>query len=345
MNKKMKDGVDNAIYCDGNIIGPTWKKCYILPYESRWSIREKYCSLNAYSYRKYAKIEDDILAQNRKNSEGIPALDKAIQFDKSLVVSHVRICKKCIVKGYHSKLHQISLMDYCFIHDEERLVEIDIPYRGGRQPFCYDGIEKVYNKHIVEIIDNTAFRTEIQKAVNKLNEIAVLFYFDYCNSHRNRQFGLNSPYGSTKLAYKYIVEEKTNIDANEFTCIFDYDETGLRKTISTTGKTNAELDLYIWKSQEKCVGEDTTRINVLENEILNDFRKLFNKSPEQYHQILWNCRNTYIYSMITYMLSYRTEMKQVETKGINSRPLPQFLCCVKNHRYSLYGCGFNEEYQ
>lgn len=42
----------------------TWKSEYILPYESQWSIRAKFCYLNGESYINFAKINKEKKSAN-----------------------------------------------------------------------------------------------------------------------------------------------------------------------------------------------------------------------------------------------------------------------------------------
>lgn len=101
----------------------TWKNEYILPYESYFSIRSKFCYLNGKSWywfdtygRRVVNIEkNNYLDSNLSN---IKIKQFNIKDDK------IKICPICMRYGYHSYFHNSSLVYNCFIHSSKKLIEL-----------------------------------------------------------------------------------------------------------------------------------------------------------------------------------------------------------------------------
>lgn len=144
-------------FCDNETIGYTWRKEWILPYESLWGITEKFKYLNSlsnlkcknFSYknapRTYEPKEDyeayifcDGIRYNSSELAEFLHIDYKAHFSllnifkenalRTFLVEHLRICPQCMRYGYHSYLHQVIFEDNCFLHREETLIDTDIPY-------------------------------------------------------------------------------------------------------------------------------------------------------------------------------------------------------------------------
>ena len=62
----------------------TWKTEYILPYESYWSIRAKFCYLNAEKYSNFSKINrDKKIIKTPSVFECIPKKSKTILYSEN----------------------------------------------------------------------------------------------------------------------------------------------------------------------------------------------------------------------------------------------------------------------
>ena len=86
----------------------TWSSSFVLPYESEWSVREKFCYLNA-----LPPTED------KKFKKKIPFPADYDPYDKIQwrlpIERKFRACPLCIQSGYHSVIHDLDCFDYCFI--------------------------------------------------------------------------------------------------------------------------------------------------------------------------------------------------------------------------------------
>lgn len=92
----------------------SWNKSFVLPYESEWSIKEKFCYLNAFSS-----------IDNKKFKEIVTVPEDYRSYDQikwyPFTMRGVRACPKCIRSGYHSIIHDLGYFDYCFIHKHTQL--------------------------------------------------------------------------------------------------------------------------------------------------------------------------------------------------------------------------------
>lgn len=109
-----------------------WDDEWVLPYESMWSIRQKFKYMNGYT--KEIMKEDDsdaypknlystysnTLCNDRRYSQNIAFWKK-----NNMYSEHLRICPQCLKNGYHSDLHQLSFFDNCFLHEDIRLQNIN----------------------------------------------------------------------------------------------------------------------------------------------------------------------------------------------------------------------------
>ena len=150
----------------------TWKTEYILPYESYWSIRAKFCYLNAEKYSNFSKINrDKKIIKTPSVFECIPKSLKPFYIQRTFE-RKVYICPICIINGYHSIFHQWNIFKNCFIHLKTTLIKTDYEfqypkYDSGRQDFY----EQQSNVTVETIVQNHNIRKKILKAVKPLSEV------------------------------------------------------------------------------------------------------------------------------------------------------------------------------
>ena len=165
----------------------TWKSEYILPYESQWSIRAKFCYLNGESYINFAKINKE------KKIIGYLNIPMYIQNNgfMNMLKSQVYICPLCIKSGYHSVFHQYKVLKHCFIHSSTLLkktrYEYIFPkYNSEKQDFY----EKQAGIRVENIIHNEKILrliTEKIRFIEAKMEKCILCDFkkgmDNCNTY------------------------------------------------------------------------------------------------------------------------------------------------------------------
>jgi hypothetical protein len=109
----------------GNPFMFTWKKAWVQPYESILSISEKFKFFNQVSditEKSMAPFWEEILGdsiENKKAKEdlSIPILGRRLL--NNFCYPKVRVCPICIKIGYHSYLHQFTLISKCPFHSIE----------------------------------------------------------------------------------------------------------------------------------------------------------------------------------------------------------------------------------
>ncbi|WP_374053860.1 hypothetical protein [Rossellomorea sp. FM04394] len=109
----------------GNPFMFTWKNVWVQPYESILSISEKFKFCNQVSNiteKSMAPFWEEILGdsiENKKAKEdlSIPILGRRIL--NNFCYPKVRVCPICIKVGYHSYLHQFTLISKCPFHSVE----------------------------------------------------------------------------------------------------------------------------------------------------------------------------------------------------------------------------------
>ena len=108
----------------------TWKEEYALPYESKWGRIAKFCYLNGLSWSYVLKTSEirkkicqdpshEFYLETPRFTPG-----KIIRSTLMSKFEAYRFCPKCMKYGYHSYLHEIAGIDYCFLHG---CALIDIP--------------------------------------------------------------------------------------------------------------------------------------------------------------------------------------------------------------------------
>lgn len=306
---------------------PTWKNKYCLPFETAWSIREKYCALNAYSYQKYGRIERNVLANRERDvSTQYELIMKAAQFDKSIVSRTIRVCPLCLMNGYHSKWHQISLLADCFIHKNVRLISLDNLYTEHKQKMDKNTFEIQYRDYIVDIVDNERFREDIKSALRCMNIVYGIHFFDYSTGRREHQFGLNKPYESTKELFKTILFNCYSHELQKTKCIFQYDIIQMEEA-SILLRKQPEYAFYQKRKHINGIFHGMSIEETLTERIISDFRELFCGSSDRHHRVLWENREVFVVNTIRYCMECQEEML-----------FPQFLYVVEGKRYCLYGC-------
>lgn len=179
----------------------TWKTEYILPYESYWSIRAKFCYLNAEKYSNFSKINrDKKIIKTPSVFECIPKSLKPFYIQRTFE-RKVYICPICIINGYHSIFHQWNIFKNCFIHLKTTLIKTDYEfqypkYDSGRQDFY----EQQSNVTVETIVQNHNIRKKILKAVKPLSEVNSKYsVFDFTD-------GISSCNGYYDSVKKFILK-------------------------------------------------------------------------------------------------------------------------------------------
>lgn len=172
----------------------TWSSSFVLPYESEWSVREKFCYLNA-----LPPTED------KKFKKKIPFPADYDPYDKIQwrlpIERKFRACPLCIQSGYHSVIHDLDCFDYCFIHNDTLLVTY--PFTLARQfengePRLYRFLSKI---RAIDLIDNVNLKMKIYaykslvndifpERLNILNFNSYLEQNDYEEFYKNTVFSL-----------------------------------------------------------------------------------------------------------------------------------------------------------
>lgn len=220
----------------------TWKNKYILPYESYFSIRAKFCFLNGKSWywfdihgRKLLNVSKNIhLESNLKN----------IRFEQLRFEDDIKICPVCIKYGYHSYFHNSVLVDKCFIHPTIKLVTLkqeDIKHSNS-------GIYKFADVSTENIINATnLLNTSISRFTKHQNNIELIHMI--C-----RDYNIVHPYNSSMtLIQKYYfgnnVEESNNYNILKeipSKSIYSLNKVIYNKIISSISKDVLKRDILLY---------------------------------------------------------------------------------------------------
>lgn len=152
----------------GHYVMFTWKKSWVQPYESLLSISERFKFCNQVSNiteKSMAPFWEEILGEsieNRKAKEdlSIPILGRKVP--NNFCYPKVRLCPLCIKNGYHSYLHQFTLISKCPFHSVELIN--GCPSCGRQQP--YKQVIPNYSLYICPC--GYEFASEISKCINGL---------------------------------------------------------------------------------------------------------------------------------------------------------------------------------
>lgn len=152
----------------GHYVMFTWKKSWIQPYESLLSISERFKFCNQVSNiteKSMAPFWEEILGEsieNRKAKEdlSIPIFGRRIL--NNFCYPKVRVCPICIKIGYHSYLHQFTLISKCPFHSVELIS--GCPSCDKQQP--YKRVIPNYSLYLCSC--GYEFASEISKLMNGL---------------------------------------------------------------------------------------------------------------------------------------------------------------------------------
>lgn len=195
----------------------TWKPSWNLPYESLWGRIEKFRCVNVLegaTLNKLINIGTSSMMHfsNKhliyyKNSYKIRYEKEFFPIDNkfcsnfiglsNLFDHRIRYCPKCMANGYHSYIHQLTIMDNCFIHQNTKLkYRCSCPYtyiiknkklhteiyqcefckeKIDVFPSVYDGITKLWDYSLIH-----------NHKLPKHNNIKVsIFDFSYLETENN----------------------------------------------------------------------------------------------------------------------------------------------------------------
>ena len=160
----------------------TWSSSFVFPYESEWSMREKFCYLNALPLiedkeaKRYISVPEDYCSYNK--IRWYPFREKGL-----------RACPKCIQSGYHSIIHDLGYFEYCFIHTDTRLVfysyEVARSFEKG-EPKLYTFLPKI---RTIDLFNNLELRMQIETYKSMVKDIfpehLCILDFHY---HKNKKW-------------------------------------------------------------------------------------------------------------------------------------------------------------
>lgn len=240
---------------------PTWKPSLVLPFESDWSIREKFSFMNAVA-RSTIKVSQigDLRAST---AEKIPFLNRltSVKSSQFMVNNQVRVCPECIKYGYHSNLHQY----------------LETISKG---PNYYETNHTTTAKNIV---DNGQLLKEIIKVSRKFTDHKVIQYINVNYATERKDVIFNS----TKAFLLSRVSSQTSYVA------------GVRRVLSVAKKDLPEVNnsamkelsdksplgyVINWDINKRKLNEQCTSAYM--KTIIDDFiRSEFNSENEYYHAV------------------------------------------------------------
>lgn len=97
----------------------------------------------------------------------------------------LRICPVCMSLGYHSILHQLKVLDKCFIHNAEPLITTDIVYKVARDAaFAYGKMEKTLEAGTdsIDFPDIFTYISNIKKIRDMLPDLSHLDRYKEINT-------------------------------------------------------------------------------------------------------------------------------------------------------------------
>ncbi len=174
----------------------TWKNEYVLPYETTFGIREKFCFLNEETYRNFWEIRKT--HKNLALSQPYP-LSTSLNIYSKINEDYLRYCPKCIQYGYISQFHQIHGIRKCFIHPEETIVE---DKRAFIKPRVNDTLERraIFDGITIsteKIISPKIIRKKIEglKGLSQIEFLGIIptsYYFEKAIGYREPDFVYSS---------------------------------------------------------------------------------------------------------------------------------------------------------
>lgn len=327
----------------------TWRSEYILPYESVWSIRHKYCVLNAYGYTAFTKAKIQYTEEKYKPTMQIPVFEEAARFDKSLFVQKFRFCPECLKRAYHSRYHQLSLLDHCFIHHETRLIQRDAPYTEKDHCYLHEETFTAYQDHVVEIIDNRNMRDLIIREAENIDScISCLRFFDFSGKGRDRQFGNNHPLPSTVSIMEDALFHRRF--GNNAVCVCEYPLGKLRalKPFPETKLNRVETVAFLTSKMisERLLSADARfwvkeRVDLAE-ELVDSFDDYYFLLPAEGAKLFFGFRNVFCWLILCDIFSFLERdpygaIKRSENAGGGNR-IPQHLAFIKKDHLYIFSC-------
>ncbi|MBR4085268.1 MAG: hypothetical protein IKK33_13405 [Lachnospiraceae bacterium] len=206
------------------IVSYTWKDEYCLPYESRWSRIAKFCYLNGLSW---STVRHNITLRHSITCGDLPKHFYihmphfngqykhlyASNFTNIGRIEAHKMCIKCMKYGYHSLLHEIKGIDYCFLHNC-KLTEIPEEKLNASQSGTYEFAE-VKTEYLIK---NQKIKEELtqyiqRRASNEIISSSYIFLMPIKNIHYNRC------YDSTNRLYQKIFLLQDRISLQGCECI------------------------------------------------------------------------------------------------------------------------------
>ena len=172
----------------------TWSSSFVLPYESKWSIEEKFCYLNALH---------SIGSGKNKINIPVPEDYKTYSTKKGApFYEHCeKICPICIRSGYHSVIHNLEYLDYCFIHSGTRLESCHHHTQAREfekgEPLLYEFLPHV---RTIDLITNQKLRLKIEAYKTLVQNMFpdYLHIVDFKNDKKYGNYGVL--YENTKFS-------------------------------------------------------------------------------------------------------------------------------------------------
>ena len=160
----------------------TWKSDYILPYESMYSIREKFCYLNAVTWPYFIKVRKCIEGTEKfgqiyyysgLGANTIPGYSLPSYYE-------IRYCPLCLLYGYHSVFHQALPFRTCFVHKKQSLIRYKWHYAVMRtdDTILYDGLFFNTSPRIENIIQPKPLLIKLNGISDVLKNIKNLSFYD-----------------------------------------------------------------------------------------------------------------------------------------------------------------------
>ena len=127
----------------------TWRDRFQLPHESNWSVNHKKGFVDGYSVKQLS------------GSKSSTTCSGSYCVSRGLASTKERYCPECAKRGYHSWFHQLICYDYCLLHPDQRLIDMDYPMNGAQE-------ESFYQKkgaRPIDIMLNDDIRQQIEEHV------------------------------------------------------------------------------------------------------------------------------------------------------------------------------------
>lgn len=158
-----------------------WDNRYILPYETRASIQERFKLFNYVKGSKQTQqVESDLIdwsANCYTENTVFDDYDRGHSFRFFMLSTSLRYCPECARYGYISYFHLNRLFDKCFVHNRKLEELHNVPAQMSMDkdyPYCYN--EKGYFEELglCSVADIVAYLPKLKKTV----EAAPITYLD-----------------------------------------------------------------------------------------------------------------------------------------------------------------------